>query len=297
MYRYSQKSAFTLIEVAIAIVVVALAYVGFQTSKKLISQSESLVALNQADNNWEGASENSEEVEEEVEHILPITSGLVLWLDASDTDTITTGATFTWADKSSAGNDVTQTSSSRFPVTNVATINGRNVLDFDGEDDFLIRSGTIIARNNGNFTKFMVLQKDDAHWAALFCQCSSAGDTNHYSASPTTTAFFNDEWRPGGGGGTGGAALTNGESYIATFARQNWSGRIYQNGSLVSTGATESYSGSSSLNSYIAVRINGSTQRDFFDGKIAELVFYSRLLSDEERQQVESYLNAKWNVY
>jgi hypothetical protein len=60
-----------------------------------------------------------------------------LWLDASDTDTITeaAGAVSQWNDKS--GNDchAVQASSISQPITNSRTLNGLNVLDFDGSND------------------------------------------------------------------------------------------------------------------------------------------------------------------
>ncbi len=54
-----KSSAFTLLEVAIAIIAIALVAGVVQVSKKLIGGAENLVALNQADNDWEGSG-NSE---------------------------------------------------------------------------------------------------------------------------------------------------------------------------------------------------------------------------------------------
>ncbi len=71
--------------------------------------------------------------------------GCVCWLDASDTSTITTGATFTIADKSNNGNDGVQTTAGKQPTTGVATINSLNALQFDGTNDALsIASSTSI---------------------------------------------------------------------------------------------------------------------------------------------------------
>ncbi len=73
-----RNSAFTLLEISIAIVVIALAYGAFQVSKKMFSNAESLVALNQADNNWEGTSgsviEETTEYDPNLTHYYPFSA-------------------------------------------------------------------------------------------------------------------------------------------------------------------------------------------------------------------------------
>jgi hypothetical protein len=66
-----------------------------------------------------------------------------LWLDASDTDTIsdTAGAVDTWSDKSGNSNDVVQATADNKPTTGTATINGLNALSFD-DGDWLRKSSS-----------------------------------------------------------------------------------------------------------------------------------------------------------
>ena len=66
---------------------------------------------------------------------------LVGWWDASDEATIsdTGGLVDQWDDKSTAGNDATGTTTTR-PTTGTTTVNGLNIIDFDGTDDFLTAS-------------------------------------------------------------------------------------------------------------------------------------------------------------
>lgn len=58
-----------------------------------------------------------------------------LWLDASDTSTITSSSGFVsqWNDKSGLGRNVVQASAALQPVTGASTVNGRNVIDFAGD--------------------------------------------------------------------------------------------------------------------------------------------------------------------
>ena len=68
--------------------------------------------------------------------------GLQLWLDASDTDTITSsgGAVSQWDDKSGNSNNATQGTGSAQPTTGASTQNGENIIDFDGGDTFVLPS-------------------------------------------------------------------------------------------------------------------------------------------------------------
>jgi hypothetical protein len=68
-------------------------------------------------------------------------SNCELWLDASDASTINLGVgngVATWEDKSGQGNDVSQGTGTNQPLTNTETLNGKNVLVYDGIDDSLV---------------------------------------------------------------------------------------------------------------------------------------------------------------
>jgi hypothetical protein len=45
------------------------------------------------------------------------------------------------------------------------------------------------------------------------------------------------------------------------------------------------------------VGTNKAATGGFFTGQIAELVIFGRVLTSEETQSVETYLNRKWNIY
>lgn len=80
--------------------------------------------------------------QEEHSHFNMLNYNPVRWFDASDTSTITpTSGAFVIKDKSGNGNDGTQTIVGQEPTSGVNTINGRNVLIFDGSDDRLAVDG------------------------------------------------------------------------------------------------------------------------------------------------------------
>jgi hypothetical protein len=62
-----------------------------------------------------------------------------VWLDAADTTTIAVSGTAVtqWNDKGSAGYNVTQSTSSQRPQSGTTTLNGKNVIAYDGGDVLL----------------------------------------------------------------------------------------------------------------------------------------------------------------
>ena len=72
-------------------------------------------------------------------------AALQYWFDASDAATITdagAGAVSAWNDKSGNARHVTMATATYRPLTGTRTINGRNVIDFDGVNDAL--TGTAV---------------------------------------------------------------------------------------------------------------------------------------------------------
>ncbi len=91
--------------------------------------------------------------------------GSVLWLDATDEDTITKdGSDFVsnWADKSGAGNDMTQPTATNQPLFLSSGINGLPVIEFDGSNDFLNGTNAIanLPGTGSAFTLFFVARAD-----------------------------------------------------------------------------------------------------------------------------------------
>ena len=75
----------------------------------------------------------------------PPVSGYKVWLDASDTTTITSsgGSVSQWTDKSANAYTFTQATSTNQPTTGSRTINSKNVLNFDGTTDYLYSTAAI----------------------------------------------------------------------------------------------------------------------------------------------------------
>ena len=258
---------------------------------------------------------------------IPGTSGLVqafspldlspaLWLDASDTSTITEvgGAVSQWDDKSGNGNDFTQGTAANQPTTGTRTQNGLNVLDFDGTADFMV-GGDILDVLTGGLTMVGVVKMDVTTGNRAFFGKSRADSTaGRYSLFWTTsgfvsgvtnsfTALFHDTAQrapssdPGSGNRTD--VFIHGQRVI-----RNDEDTLWRNGTVVATNSsldgTTSYDSSDEWMIGAYQSASGSTPPfagTYLDGFIGEIIVFLEDLTDSEMGQVNSYLNDKWNVY
>jgi hypothetical protein len=98
-----------------------------------------------------------------------------------------------------------------------------------------------------------------------------------------------------GGGGEGSvlawsSASANNNFFIGT-ATQNGNGKAYLNGA----GGTDSLGTFIESNTFDL--IGGYGYGYELDGDVAEIIAYNRVLTTPERQQVEAYLNDKYEIY
>ncbi|MEO1606437.1 MAG: Ig-like domain-containing protein [Pseudomonadota bacterium] len=95
-------------------------------------------------------------------------ASLIGWWDADDAATITEtgGAVSSWADKA-GGDPLVQTAGARQPVTGARVLNGRNVLDFDG-DDLLEMAMTLPTDGNVAFHLVLGIDAVQSAFAAVF---------------------------------------------------------------------------------------------------------------------------------
>lgn len=222
-----------------------------------------------------------------------------LWLDASDTATITasSGSVSQWKDKS--GNDfhVSQGTAAAQPVTGTRTINALNAIDFDasGTSDVLNRGGNsqLVDSGNGVFTAFAVWQADTTSGVGgIISQDVGSGVTRMpqmIRRNGTTVQSV----RIAGGVFTDAAGVTvsTGTTYVTATQHRVANIEVWANGS--SNGAL-STTGS---NGTAAARINvGSAgpSTEFFDGLIAEVIVIPRNLTNLEMNQIGNYLVGKW---
>lgn len=272
-------------------------------------------------------------------------TGLQLWFDASDDDTVNgTGipsnndAIIKWDDKSSNAKQAVQFASSGSSGVFYSTtgMGGKPAMLFDGIPLQVSGSSSMDVTNNA--TWFVVLKVNSGTYESGPSSILAKGTTGSYvtnfalgltptdsggtngdlyfglpnSSTPTTLTTFThnlsvfdrdtpymltyrytngspgtmDIFKKGGSQGASqalGISLTN--TALANATTYDLNGKNIMIGSRV-------LDGSGSANSYESTSVSESN----FKGGISELIMYNEALGDAERQEVESYLDAKWNI-
>lgn len=209
-----------------------------------------------------------------------------LWLDASDASTITdtAGEVDTWADKS--GNGRNATSGVNKPSTGARTLNGLNVIDFNGTSDSLTIS-PLFQPGANNSMSFIILVNDEP--------------------SPPTARYLNGYFgvatRFGLSGRSNGNNYIHASSFLPVASTYSQSDNIisgYKNGteqgvnSNFGTFSTNSNGGITPPLDSIWMGSNRGVD-DFYDGAIGEAIVVLDYDFDN-LQRIEGYLAHKWGL-
>jgi hypothetical protein len=245
----------------------------------------------------------------------PLNLSPILWLDASDTSTITEsgGAVSQWNDKSGNGYNVTQATGTDQPTTGTRTQNGLNVLDFDGSNDQL-RSGNVVTQitTSKALTQFVVVKSDRTNAASegiVGAQRSGNFDYQSGWLQERRTTFLALSIGVGASGGVSSynAARFSDSStspmiYVLQISAGAGSKSAHVNATAKTlttfdgTMATSSFLSSGSGNHTINIGNRGTITNNAFDGWIGEVLLYDSSLSDADRESVTDYLIDKWGI-
>lgn len=240
----------------------------------------------------------------------PITPGYSLWLDASDTSTISvSGNEVTqWTDKSSNGYTFTQGTSTNRPSSGTRTVNSLNVIDFDGTNDFLSSTAAASTWNflhnpTGNTVFWVFLPDTTSNYSVIAFTNEGSGVNNgftfqylasspqnlYYSITSNTTVCDLS------------FALTTGAAALYTFkadpANATLADRLkYYKNNGAATGTNTSSGTATTNNAYITLQLGGYTGFTHFNGAIGEIIAYPSILSDADREKTRDYLITKWGL-
>jgi hypothetical protein len=247
-------------------------------------------------------------------------TGLQLWLDASDAQTLydaTSGGSLVaadggvarWEDKSGNARHFTQSTSGNRPLRKTGQQNGLGTLLFAAGavssrgDDLLIGSDFGDYFQSGQsatvFVVFKTLTSDVRH-ELINKQDSSGGWRFLVESDNKVKLFFDDN--SGGRTTVETASTVSTSSYSVLVFKASGgslsSAAIYKNGASLAVSASGSVQ--SVADNSAAVEVGGGTSSgviyDSLDGNIAEVVVYSSALSDTDRASVENYLISKWGI-
>ena len=236
----------------------------------------------------------------------PLDLSPFIWLDGSDTSTITAsgGAVSQWSDKSGNGKNVSEGTASLQPKTGTTTLNGLNVISFDGTDrlaaatasdwNFLV-DGTqhlfaaVLRSSTSSVNQIAFSTQTSATTAGWRWGHLSTNVYQHFVRNATTTVVANE-------------VSTSGTSaYVVTLLSDagnataaDRSAFAINGGSLVKNNTATAAPPASAAQLYLGQRAATLP----WTGYIAEVVIVSGAKATEtNRQTLRDYLNSKWAVY
>lgn len=239
-------------------------------------------------------------------------SNLALWVDADDASTLyqSSGGSLAaadgdvvgaWLDKSGNGRHMTQATAANKPVLKKNQINGKQVVRGDGVNDRLQQLA--VAPNyivNSTFTVFAVLNSRSAFGRAFGNTNGTVGN-NGFNVRSAVANEGNKYWVVRNAAGTVGDVAMTGtislnQTYLYTF-RLNASGaQTFLNGfqNTATTNVTDLGTPTVPFTLFQDGTPDATLAASNVD--IAELIVYSKSLTDQERISIENYLRRKWGI-
>jgi hypothetical protein len=211
---------------------------------------------------------------------------LQLWFDAADATTITEsgGLVSQWDDKSGNGRNLSQSGGAQ-PTTGTQTINGLNVIDFDGVDDFLLSTSFSLSQPLYIWSVFN-LPVDAVNDADLFGSVSPVTVIRpRWSTPPGTNALMF-----AGSTGLQRPRLVSGNYIWGVFFSGSSS-----NNRLNGVGSSNGNAGTSGIAQFRVGR--GGNTNLYLQVRVAEMLIYSSALTSDQVSSIENYLNQKWAIY
>ena len=234
--------------------------------------------------------------EEPASGVLPVTSGLALWLDSneiaglSDNDPIET-----WPDLSGNGFDFVQLDSAKQPVFRTGIANGHPIARFDGTNDVMNHAANaqVVNASTGAWTAFAVALRDTTGSAVQGIVTGDPSSGNriaqflrYNSAIPQSIVWA--------GSVTDSAATATGNQFnVEEAVRTTTTVERLVNGA--TNGTTAAVSPVTTAGP-LGLGVATLTPTGFWRGDIAEVLIYDRVLTSTERDDVRAYLTTKWGI-
>lgn len=221
--------------------------------------------------------------------IPPALSNLKLWLDAG-TGVIKDGNNYVsiWYDQSGSGNNAAQSIQDKEPLWVSNTLYGKPVIRFDGTNDFITASGASGAMNN--FTIIYVIKPSvlslnqviaaDGGWGQ-FEMHSADSNGGVYAGIDVATRLTPTD--------TGSGIYEVNKAETLEFTLEGGTGKLYKNGILKASKTMTATS------NWTGFRLGEDSTSTIY-GDIAEVFVYNSVLSDNDRQVIENYLNNKYGI-
>ena len=209
---------------------------------------------------------------------------LEYWFKADSLALSDGAAVATWADSSGNTRDISQGTGANQPVYKTGILNGQPVVRFDGSNDTLARAPEA-ANKSAAFSMFVVVvPRALGNFGAM---ASAAGSWVFYKWNDQNIRL------------SAGTALTTtsaaviGTPMVYGLTLVTGSRNIYANGASIG-----SDSGAFTANSTgsLVIGADAAAGTFFYNGDVAEFLYYSRVVDSTERSSVTSYLGSKYGI-
>lgn len=229
-------------------------------------------------------------------------TGLTLWLDAADFNSITkdgSNRVSNWADKSGNGFDAEKSGAAR-PTFVVNQLNAKPVINFDGSHEMALTPSNTTAGTGlwaipgAANTRFIVSRRaTESGTSETLLNMSDGTRADLFSLYATVSGSYTSKNR-----GAAGGALTNGGNTLTNFNifRDRFDGTI--NNFNAVNGGTEVTNALASVSTGINSGDIGASNAGnlMLTGDEAEIIIYDSSLSVADSLLVETYLSNKWGI-
>ena len=216
-------------------------------------------------------------------------SGLKLWLKADAITGVSNGGTVSsWSDQSGNGYDATQSITGDQALYETNVLNGKPVLRFNGTSDwYSMASGLTFALNS--YTSFIV-HTPQSSTAYGMIMASNNGNSDYEMLDMNYPSHGLLGTYMAGPGNVGGSySFSAGTSYISSFVSSS-TGIPYTDGVAQTSGTTATQTvGNLHLGTYTGGNY-------LWNGDMAEIIIFNTALSGVNRQIIEEYLSAKYDI-
>lgn len=282
----NKKSAFSLVEISVVMVIIGLLVTGIIGGQALMNYA----AFSKARGLTNSAPVSAIE-------------GVQLWLETTSKKSFNVAVVEgtevqTWNDINPQGlakKNATQSTATQIPTYKTASIEGLPTMRFDGNDTFILPDGTVPSGNQP-YTVFIVSRLNSGASGAML----GAGD------SPSNQAFrllynsgqLTDGWHANEVTTTSTYAVSSPVIYTFRYDNSTGVGRtIHINGAAAATNvATATDRATLSTNNRIGGAFEFASLAYLFTGDIGEIIVYNVALDNIDRASIEKYLSQKWGI-
>lgn len=232
-----------------------------------------------------------------------------VWLDASDSSTITlSGSSVTqWNDKSGNGRNVSQGTGLNQPTLTTSVVSGLNEIDFDGTNDSLqLTNASGLLQNVAGATMYCARFSDGVGISEQKVIVFVSNGTNQAQTRLSISQFNSKSM-------AGGRRLdVNSFQFISSASNVNTTGYqvqttladyansdlfLFINDILENSSLSFQTDGNTSNTQPLVFAVGGlDAASGFFNGRIGEVLIYNYVHTANQRQMVWEYLALKWGI-